>query len=119
MTPAAVQTADYLDSISVTNNNTIITPCQVTFVCFSTELAGVLASFANQPHGIVVKTLTVQPNDLGAADTGMAAPTGGPGWWWPDDAARKVGGLPVVVDEKKLKVTMLLNFGKILAGQGR
>ncbi len=46
---SAVQAADYLDSISVTNNNTIITPYQVTFVCFSTELAGVLASFANQP----------------------------------------------------------------------
>jgi hypothetical protein len=109
---AAAATGDYLDVMSVTNNNIIVTPYQATFRCFSPELANVLTSFASQPDGIVVKALNIEPEDLAAADT--------PGGTTGTPAAMAIhGGLPVVVDEKKLKVTMLIDFVKIIPGQGR
>jgi hypothetical protein len=100
--------ADYLDSTSITNAIAIITPYQITFRCFSQELARVLAGYANQPHGIVVKTLTIEPAEVATTDTTT-----------PATAAPVVPGrLPSVIDEKKLKVTMLVNFVKLLPGQG-
>jgi hypothetical protein len=73
----------------------------------------VLSSFANQSHTIVVKTLNVQPAD---AINGMTEMSMQPNNGVPVFNAR--GGLPVVIDEKKLKVIMLLDFVKILPAQG-
>jgi hypothetical protein len=107
---------DYVDSAAVTNQNTVITPYQITFECFTPELGGVLSAFANQSHTIVVKTLNIQPADLGSTSDAMMMQQGGAGGQL---AANPRGGLPVVIDEKKLKVTMLLNFIKIIPAQGR
>jgi hypothetical protein len=118
---------DYTDSISLTNGNVVITPYQVTFQCFTPELANVISSFANQQHTVVVKTLNIQPVDLMmGGDMGMA---GGYGGGYPGASGDRYGatpppvvsgrGLPTVIDEKKLKVTMLLDFVKILPTQGR
>jgi hypothetical protein len=60
---ASVGANDYTDSISLTNGNVVITPYQVTFECFTPELANVISSFANQQHTVVVKTLNVLPVD--------------------------------------------------------
>jgi hypothetical protein len=38
-----------------------MTPYEITFKCFSAELANVLASLASSPHGFVVKTINVEP----------------------------------------------------------
>ncbi|HXS67739.1 MAG TPA: Amuc_1100 family pilus-like protein, partial [Candidatus Polarisedimenticolia bacterium] len=38
---------DYLDTGSVTNGSIVITPYQISFSCFTTELGSVLSSFAN------------------------------------------------------------------------
>jgi hypothetical protein len=104
---------DYCDSASLTNGNLVITPYQVTFECFTPELGNVLASFANQSHTVVVKTVNVQPADL----TMMGGDTYSPGGVNPATGAR--GGIPTVVDEKKLKVIMLVDFIKILPAQGK
>jgi len=52
---------DYTDQKSVTNELAIITPYEVTFRCFSSELAAVLSGFAASPHAILVKNLNIEP----------------------------------------------------------
>jgi hypothetical protein len=109
-TPSQV---DYVDSVSVTNGNIVITPYQVTFRCFTPELGAILSSFANQSHTVVVKTLSIEPEEMASmTDAGMQPPG-------TQFMASARNGLPVVIDEKKLKVTMLLDFVKTLPGQGR
>lgn len=104
---------DYVDSGSVTNATTIISPYQVTIRCFTTELGGVLSGFANGQRTVIVKTLAIQPEEsmYGGGEPNAMQPN------MPVVTAR--GGLPVVIDEKKLKVTMLLEFVKALPEQGK
>ena len=104
---------DYVDSASVTNGSTIVAPYQVTFECFTPELGNVLSSFANQAHTVIVKTLDIQPVDVNGMDMAMMQNTG----MQPQPNPR--GGLPVVIDEKKLKVIMLVDFVKIVPAQGK
>jgi hypothetical protein len=52
---------DYLSEKSVTNELAILTPYEVTFRCFSSELAAVISGFASSPYGFVVKTINVDP----------------------------------------------------------
>ena len=124
--------SDYLDASSLTNGNTVITPYQVTFQCYTTELGNVLANFANLRHTVVVKTLAIQPADglMGMA-MGMDPGVGGGGAVQQyltqaggatavaPGAASGRGGLATAIDEKKLRVTMLLDFVKILPAQAR
>lgn len=117
---------EYLDLVSVTNNNTIISPYQVTFLCFDQELAQVLDGFANQPHGIMVRSLEVVPADMTPAESGMSTMTmqntmeqrGGINPTTAPNLGYK-GGLPIVVDEKKLRVTMLVELVRITSTPGR
>jgi hypothetical protein len=109
---------DYVDSVSVTNGNIVVTPYQVTFRCFTPELGAVLSGFANLPHTIVVKAVAIQPEDLTSMSEGMPGMMGGAGYGNQRTAA-SAGGLPVVIDEKKLKVTLLLDFVKMLPEAGR
>jgi hypothetical protein len=51
---------DYLYEKTVTNELAVLTPYEVTFTCFSAELAGVLAGLANAPYGLVPKSLNVE-----------------------------------------------------------
>ena len=98
---------------------------------FYPQLGTVLANFANQSHTVVVKTLNIQPADLAPGGMGeMSQYAGGayvPGYNREGGAyggmtppvATRPGALPTIIDEKKLKVTMLLDFVKILPAQGR
>lgn len=52
---------DYLDQTSVTNELAVSAPYEVTFRCFTPELATVLAGFANSPSGLIVKAVNVEP----------------------------------------------------------
>jgi hypothetical protein len=52
---------DYLTEKSITNELAVLTPYEVTFRCFSSELASVLSGFASSPLGFVVKTINVDP----------------------------------------------------------
>ncbi len=63
---------DYLDLASTTNELAIITPYEVTFRCFTPELAGVLAGFARSPYGLLVKAINSEAAPA-SAFTDMAA----------------------------------------------
>jgi len=68
----AQQAADYLMESSVTNEIAILAPYEVTFRCFSSELADTLAGFASSPHGLIVRAMNVEPAVMsGAAGMGM------------------------------------------------
>ncbi len=83
--------ADYHDQITTTNDltKTISNPYQVTFHSFSAELAAALEGFYKSQHGIIVKTVTVEPapeataaqagGQQGQVATGGQVPTRPPG----------------------------------------
>jgi hypothetical protein len=123
---------DYIDAISLTNNNMVVSPYQVTFQCFTPQLGSVLSGFANQSHTIVVKTLNIQPVDLagmggygspGYGNPGYGNPGyGNPGGYNPvpnPQTPQRAGALPTIIDEKKLKVVMLVDFVKIPPAQSK
>ena len=133
--------SDYLEYTPTTNDLAILTPYEVTFYGFSGEIASVLAGFANQPHGFIVTTMNVEPataafnpNEPGAAGMpgygappgygggmpygapatpyGVPSPYGTPGATAPTPTTR--GGVPIVLDEKQLKITMGISVIKLL-----
>lgn len=100
---AAGPPTDYLELKSTTNELAVITPYEVTFRCFTPELASVLSGLAASPHGLLVKSLNVEPavvvlgaepSAATAAPVYHAAP---PPRLPPADFARRggVGGIPV------------------------
>jgi len=56
----AANPTDYVMDQSQTNEQAVLTPYQLSFHCFSQELAAVLAGFANSPYGFLVKTINVE-----------------------------------------------------------
>src|SRR6478735_1648668 len=52
---------DYLDKTSVTNELAVTSYYEVTFHCFTPELAAVLGGFARSPYGLMVKAINVEP----------------------------------------------------------
>jgi len=150
---------DYLPDKSVTNELAVMTPYEVTFRCFSSELGAVLAGFASSPCGmIIVKTINVEPapavetpsepvpqpafaqpyappppprpvpQPRGGADDAMLsrygirgrrpAPPPQPVPGYPPPVAvvpptASKGGLQVVLDEKQLKVTLMVYVVKL------
>jgi len=52
---------DYIEKRPVTNELAVLVPYEITFRCFSQELADTLAGLASSPHGIIVKTINVEP----------------------------------------------------------
>jgi hypothetical protein len=68
---------DYLVQKSVTNDLAVLTPYEVKFRCFTPELAQAVSGFANSPHGLIVKTINVEPApavEATPADVTMATP---------------------------------------------
>ncbi len=59
---------DYTDRKGETNDLAILTPYEVSFRCFSPELASVLAAFASSPYGLIVKAINVEPAPLSAEE---------------------------------------------------
>ena len=153
---------DYIPEKSVTNELAIIAPYEVSFRCFSAELAAVLAGFAAAPCGLIVKTINVESAPAAPPVTeepGMPAPVpnpayapaprpeerpmspadrmarrygfrpgagGGPGRPPPPQPVQPVyvpppvapanrGGLPIALEEKQLKVTLMLDAVKLLS----
>jgi hypothetical protein len=51
---------DYLTDKTTTNTLAVLTPYDVTFRSFSSELAAVLAGLAGSPHGFLLKTINVE-----------------------------------------------------------
>jgi len=77
----AQQATDYLTDTSVTNEIAILSPYEVTFRCFSSELADVLSGYASSPHGLIVRAMNVDP--VTEAGAGMGAFGGGSPYYTP------------------------------------
>jgi len=125
--------SDYLDEHSQTNALAVLTPYVVTFRCFSPELARVLAGLATSSNAFIVKSLNVQPagaaaggpGDQTAGAPGMPGlpPPGRYGEFMPTPAAAPAptpqpvagrGGLPVVLKEQLLRITLEVELVKLL-----
>ncbi|HEV2390898.1 MAG TPA: Amuc_1100 family pilus-like protein [Verrucomicrobiae bacterium] len=52
--------SDYLYDKSATNDMAVLSPYELTFKCFSAELAHVLAGFASSSNALIVKTINVE-----------------------------------------------------------
>jgi hypothetical protein len=148
---------DYITDTSVTNELAVLTPYEVTFRGFSSELAAVMAGFASSPYGIVVKSINIEQAPAVAATEQPATPaapvTPYPQAYVPPPQAPRAavdrayedrygsrerrppprpqtfvqptyvaqpqvvskskGGLPTVLDEKQLKITMALVIVKL------
>ena len=114
---------DYLEDQPVTADLAVLVPYQVTFRGFSPEIARVLKGFASSPHGFIVKTMIVQP--AAAAATGpmivgyQPAPEGGRRGYDAGVAPQPMailpgkGGLPTVLDEQLLSVTLKVELVKL------
>jgi hypothetical protein len=147
---------DYLTEKSVTNELAVLTPYEVSFRCFSSELASILAGFAASPCGLLVKTINVESAPAAATGAEALAPApaaaapvaaearmaerygmrgrgaAGAGFserygnrappaaaaqpaYAPPAAPASRGGLPISLDEKQLKVTLMLYAVKLVA----
>ena len=120
--------SDYLNESAVNNNLAIFTPYEVTFRCFSQDLANALSVFASSPHGFVVKNISVQTMTTTAAPS--ASPPGGemtgaqpPPYapqnqpaYQPPSAPIGRGGLQTVLDEHILSITMKIEVVKLQPG---
>jgi hypothetical protein len=51
---------DYLAERAITNELAVMSPYELSFHCFSPELASVLAGFASSSNGIVIKSMNVE-----------------------------------------------------------
>lgn len=98
--------SDFMITGSTTNQLGVLTPFEVVFHCFTPELAGVLAGFAKSPHAFVVRAMNVEPgavtprNEAGGTPAAVGLPP--------------KGSLPVLADEKQLKVTLVLDLITLL-----
>jgi hypothetical protein len=131
--------ADYLDAthISVTNELAVVVPYEVVFQSFSAELAATLAGFGTGDHGIVVKSVNVEPAGGVSGGFDPASPYQQPGGTYvpgyypegriisdapnpytrvpqPVTPAQPRGGLQTVLDEKPLRVTLVINVVRLL-----
>ena len=61
VSPDDRELADYTELPATTNDLAVLTPYEVTFRCFSGELAEVLRGFAYSPNGFIVKTVSIDP----------------------------------------------------------
>jgi hypothetical protein len=149
--------SDFLAERSATNELAIQAPYEITFRCFSPELASVLAGFASSSNAILVKSLNIElaPAVIEPVAPVVAAPVYTPTPTAPQPQPRRSeedafraryglgpsrgpttptppppvfqpqptpggpqpvakGGLQTVLDEKQIKVTMLLHVVKML-----
>jgi hypothetical protein len=118
---------DYLppDQRTVSTNGADVTPYEVTFRCFSGELASVMGGLAASPYCLIVKSLDVEPDAAGMAATEMHTAYGqqfqGVGRFrpagQPDASAMPLapprGSRPATfLNEHPLRVTMLIDVVK-------
>jgi hypothetical protein len=128
---------DYLDAHAVTNDLAVLTPYVVTFRCFTPELARVITAFAVSSNAFLIKSINVLPAGSTAGfgqpgDPAMGGPGGyppgmpgrfipGEGGFQPPQAqapatqpATGKGGLPTVIKEQLLRITMEVEVVKLL-----
>lgn len=95
---------DYTAFQPMTNDLAVLTPYQVTFRGFSPEISKALSAFATSSHGFLIKSISVQPANIVSQgmDNGGQLP-----------AMPVRGGLPTVLDEQMLRVTLTIEVIKL------
>src|SRR5437667_8792927 len=65
--------SDYLEQKPTTNTLTkaVFVPYEVTFQCFSTELAAAIEGLMRSTHGFIVRALSVEPAPAASAETSL------------------------------------------------
>ena len=126
----SAQAADYIEMPSVTNELAVMTPYELTFRCFSGELAGVLAGLASSHHGFRVKQINVEraAATSGISGESVGSPSAPVRRGGEDEAsapqatatagtaaAISRGGLPTVLNEGQIKITLILELVKLKA----
>jgi hypothetical protein len=107
---------DYIDGQPVTNDLAVITPYVLSIHCFTAELAGVITGFATSPSAFIVKSVNVDRGTGGSASGADASgnlPPGAP----PPPMMQPVpgkGGLPTILKEQLLHVTLEVDLVKLL-----
>jgi hypothetical protein len=86
--------SDYIEEHSITNETAVLTPYEVTFRCFSTELAGVMTGFATSTHCFIIKTVTIAPAEATSTTTPGAAPSSAPPAFTPPMQSPGMRGYP-------------------------
>lgn len=117
--------ADYTDEQSVTNDLAVITPYVITFRCFTPELARAISAFATSSNTFLIRAINVEP--AGSADAAASQDEAAPAAYgryrrmspeFERPAAPAVtagrGGLPTVLKEQLLRVTMEVGFVNLL-----
>ena len=116
--------ADYLDDQPTTSDVAVLTPYEITFRSFGPEVAQVLANFASSPHGFIVKGINIAPAEIAATTATYATQPPAATYAAPPPAATYAtqppaapvlskGGLPIVLDEKLLSVTLMVEVVKL------
>jgi hypothetical protein len=104
--------SDYIDETLQPNNQAVLTPYQITFRAFSSEIAQVLVGFENSPHGFIVKGINVQPAAGNADTTSMALPPSEMAATLASAVSTGKGGLQTVLKEQLLRVTIEVEIVK-------
>jgi hypothetical protein len=109
--------SDYFNGSSSSTSVAVFTPYEITFRCFSQDLAKVLSNFASSPNGLLVKGINVQP---AAATAAASNAPGNPANAYANMMARNqpppaIGGgrLQTVLNEQLLTVTMEVEIVKL------
>jgi hypothetical protein len=139
VSPDDKEMADYTDLPATTNDLAVMVPYEVSFRCFSTELAELLTGFAYSPHGIIVKNISIEPavstptvdpaamNAVGmpAIPPGTPYYPGAPGLPYypgapitppvatPASTTSGRGGLVTVLNEQLLRINLVLEVIKL------
>lgn len=134
--------SSYLSVQAVTNDLAVLMPYEITFRGFSAELASVLQGFEHSPYCIIVKSINVEPaagTPLAPGATPevpgefprsayprpyggpydnpygrYANPTTAPTRQRRNVTALGASGLPIILDEQQLRITMMLEVVKLL-----
>ena len=104
----------YLEKKSTMTEAAVITPYEISFRCFGTELSTVLTAFATSDYCFVVESVNVGvAKDTGSSTTDTAPrPTG------TAMAVTGRGGLPTFLDEEQITVTLGLQLVKMNGNAG-
>jgi hypothetical protein len=117
--------ADYNDKQATTNELAVITPYVISIRCFTPELSRVLAGFSTSSSSFIVRSVNIQRADE-ASSSAMAGPGGGmqpgmmpgmPPGGMPAPMEQTVsgkGGLPTVLKEQLLRITLEVDLVKLL-----
>lgn len=114
---------DYITDQPVTENMVVLTPYQVTFRGFSSDIANVLAAFASSTNGFIVQNISVEPASATAATmtSAEASSVGAPAGRLYNPSMQTAApvtmptrnGLQTILNEQMLRVTLKIEVVRL------